>query len=163
MNEQNQGPVRASNLPVKIGVGVLVVVIFLAVVIYNRSGSNTNTNVASNIPTTNTTSNANSSSAASGFKDGTYSATGSYTTPGGREDLLVSVTLKDGKVADSTVTVEAKSPTSVQFQNEFINNYKQFVTGKSIADLKLSKVSGSSLTGKGFNAAVEKIKADAAI
>ncbi len=162
MNEQNQGPVRASNLPVKIGVGVLVVVIFLAVVIYNRSGSNSNTNVATT-NNANTTVNISSSENTSGFKDGTYSATGSYTTPGGREDLLVSVTLKDGKVSDSKVTVEAKSPTSVQFQNEFINNYKQFVTGKSIADLKLSKVSGSSLTGTGFNAAIEKIKADAAI
>lgn len=161
MNTQNQSPARSSNLPVKIGVGVLVVVIFLAVVIYNRSGSNSNTNVATNTPTTNTAT--SSSTNASGFKDGTYSATGSYTTPGGREDLLVSLTLKDGKVADSTVTVEAKSPTSAQFQNEFIKNYKQFVTGKSISDLKLSKVSGSSLTGTGFNAAIEKIKADAKI
>lgn len=169
---------RPNNLPAKIGVGVLVVVIFLAVVIYSRSGSETNevansnsgaesvmqenANTTTTSPATNTPA-ANTESPDAGYKDGTYTSTGTYNTPGGREEVAVSVTLKDGKVASSSVTAEANAPTSKQFQEEFINNYKQFVTGKSIDSLKLSKVSGSSLTGTGFNAAIEKIKADAKI
>ncbi len=160
---------RPNNLPAKIGVGVLVVVIFLAVVIYSRSGSETNEVANSNsgaesvMQENANTPAANTESSTSGFKDGTYTSTGTYNTPGGREEVAVSVTLKDGKVASSSVTAEANAPTSKQFQEEFINNYKQFVTGKSIDSLKLSKVSGSSLTGTGFNAAIEKIKADAKI
>src|SRR6476660_9815711 len=130
MSDQN--PSRPNNLPMKIGAGVLVVVIFLAVVIYSRKSSDTN-EVANNNTTTpaaNTVANTNTESTApttqtGAYKAGTYNSTGTYMTPGGKEEVAVSLTIDaSGKVTNSTVTAEAKAPTSKQFQAEFINNYK---------------------------------------
>jgi len=97
----------------------------------------------------------------SGYKDGTYSATGSYNSPGGVQEVDVSLTLKDGVVTSSTVKSGATDREAAEYQGEFIAGYKSFVTGKSISDLSLSKVSGSSLTPLGFNHAVEQIKDEA--
>lgn len=96
------------------------------------------------------------------YKDGTYTATGSYLSPGGQESVDVEVTLKDGTVESATVTPHPASATSTQYQGEFVNNFKPLVVGKSIDDIKLSRVAGSSLTSGGFNEAIEKIKDDAA-
>jgi hypothetical protein len=40
-------------------------------------------------------------------------------------------------------------------------DYKQYVVGKKIDEVQLTKVSGSSLTPQGFNDALAKIKAEA--
>lgn len=98
---------------------------------------------------------------ASSYKDGNYSATGSYNSPGGTNTVTVSLTLKGGIVTDSTVTGSATRGDSSEYQAMFIDNYKSQVTGRSIDSLSLTKVSGSSLTPQGFNDAVEKIKAEA--
>ena len=99
--------------------------------------------------------------AASPYKDGTYTQDGAYMSPGGDESIGVKLTIKDGVVVDSEVTPHAERPMSQKFQGIFAENYKQLVVGKKIDDLKLDKVSGSSLSPKGFNDAVEKIKAEA--
>lgn len=98
---------------------------------------------------------------ASPYKDGVYSAVGTYNSPGGIDNLGVSVTLKGGVIVDSAVTNQAGDNTSVRYQNMFISGYKQFVTGKNIDEVTIGKVSGSSLTGTGFNAALTKIKIQA--
>jgi hypothetical protein len=96
-----------------------------------------------------------------GYKNGTYQAIGNYTSPGGSEEIDVSLTLTDGVVSEAVVTPKATRPTSKVKQQDFADNYKVLVVGKSIDELNLGKVSGSSLTPKGFNDAVEKIKAQA--
>lgn len=96
------------------------------------------------------------------YANGTYSAKGSYDSPAGTESVAVSVTLKDGIIEDSTVTNEADNRTSSRYQNMFISGYKSYVVGKNIADVRVGRVSGSSLTGSGFNAALERIKTEAA-
>lgn len=96
------------------------------------------------------------------FKDGTYSAAGSYTSPGGSEEITVSVTLQDGVIADSSVTAMAVNPNSKSYQARFIGGYKSQVTGKSLAELQVGAVAGSSLTPQGFNDALAKIKTQAA-
>jgi len=101
------------------------------------------------------------STSLSSYKDGTYSATGSYNSPGGQESIAVSVTLKGDTVVDSTVESEADDPTAAQFQADFISGYKSLVVGKNINSIRLSRVSGSSLTSKGFNNALEQIKSQA--
>ena len=95
------------------------------------------------------------------YKDGTYSAIGNYTSPGGAETLGVSLTLANGVVKDATVEKKAFRPNSIEFQTEFADNFKPQVIGKSIDEIHLTKVSGSSLAPKGFNDAVDKIKAEA--
>lgn len=95
------------------------------------------------------------------YKDGTYTATGTYMSPGGEDKLTVSLTLKDNVIADVSVVQGAGDRTSVKFQNYFIGGYKEYVLGKNINEVHLTKVSGSSLTPKGFNDALEQIKMQA--
>ncbi len=92
------------------------------------------------------------------YKDGTYQGVGSYDSPAGSESLQVSVTIKNNVVATTTATPEANDPTAQEFQNEFIQGYKTFVVGKNVNDIRLSHVSGSSLTPQGFNDALAQIK-----
>ena len=97
------------------------------------------------------------------YKDGTYSATGSYMSPGGEDQLGVSVTLKDDIITSASVTNMANDGRSQRYQDMFISGYKQYVIGKNIADVSLSKVSGSSITPGGFNDALAQIKSQAAV
>lgn len=95
------------------------------------------------------------------LKDGTYKATGSYSSPGGNEKITVTVTLKDGVVTETSATSGANDQTSKQYQAEFIAGYKDEVVGKKITTVKLSRVAGSSLTSQGFNDAIQQIKQQA--
>ena len=97
----------------------------------------------------------------SSYKDGVYTTVGDYRSPAGPEEITVKLTLKDGKIVDSVVTGSSNESVSQKFMDGFAKNHKALVVGKSIDDVKLGVVSGSSLTPKGFNAAVEQIKKEA--
>jgi uncharacterized protein with FMN-binding domain len=106
-----------------------------------------------------------SSEAASGssaYADGEYSAEGEYTSPGGKETVGVSLTLAGDVITAVTVTPESENPNGKKYQGEFADGIAEVVVGKSIDDIEVSKVAGSSLTSGGFNDAVDQIKADAA-
>lgn len=96
------------------------------------------------------------------YKDGSYEATGSYSSPGGREEITVTVVLTNGKISETSAKTEAASGTSRQYQSEFVDNYKNLVVGRSLSEIKLDRVAGSSLTSNGFNDALDMIKNDAA-
>ncbi len=95
------------------------------------------------------------------YKDGSYDVVGDYVSPGGPEQIEVKMTLKDNTIADVEVISKAERPQTKNFQGIFIANYKPLVVGKNINEVHLTKVSGSSLTPKGFDDALEKIKAAA--
>lgn len=95
---------------------------------------------------------------ASIYKDGTYTATGSYMSPGGYDQITVTLIIANGIVTDATVVSGAGDGTSQRYQDRFIAGYKPLVIGKDIATLNVSRVSGSSLTPIGFNDAVAQIK-----
>lgn len=175
---------KSSNLGMKVGAGVLAVIIFVAVVYFNKKSDNsaqtaTNDNLNSSNNTTespvvtdNTTPptpvtgetpspTTTPTTSTSVYKNGTYTATGNYTSPGGAEQIKVTLTIKDDVVVSSSVTALATRPASVNFQGQFVSGYKEFVDGKKIDSLSVSKVAGSSLTGKGFNDAVAQIKTQA--
>lgn len=95
------------------------------------------------------------------YKDGTYEAKGAYSYHSGTESIDVTVTLANGVVEDVEVVAQAKAPISKEKQADFIANYKEQVVGKNIDEINLGKISGSSLTPIGFNAAIEDIKAQA--
>lgn len=109
----------------------------------------------------NTNQTANTPAVQVDYKDGTYSATGSYKSPAGPEQIGVTLTLKNNIVTDATVTPEATAKRSVMMQNDFAANYKPLVVGKNINDINLTKVSGSSLTPAGFNDALANIESQA--
>ena len=97
----------------------------------------------------------------SAYADGSYTATGSYSTPGGSENVTVTVTLADDVITGVTATGSARGGTSAQYQSQFLANYERQVVGKSIDEVSLSRVSGSSLTSRGFNAAINEIRRNA--
>lgn len=95
------------------------------------------------------------------YSAGEYAAEGSYQNPGGTSSVKVDLTLEaDGTITAVSVEPEA-SGTSLQYQEKFAGGIEAEVVGKSIDDLDVSKVAGSSLTSGGFNEAIETIKADA--
>jgi uncharacterized protein with FMN-binding domain len=96
------------------------------------------------------------------YKNGTYSATGSYMSPGGMDQISVTLTLSNSIITNISVTPQAGDRLSQKFQTMFIAGYQQYVLGKNISTVNLSKVSGSSLTPQGFNDALTQIKAQAA-
>jgi uncharacterized protein with FMN-binding domain len=102
-------------------------------------------------------------SVSSKYKNGTYSATGDYVSPGGAEQIDVTVTLKNDVITDATVVSKAFRPNSIHYQGLFISGYKALVIGKNIDDVQLDKVSGSSLAPKGFNEALAEIKTEAKV
>lgn len=70
------------------------------------NSSNIDSTANSNVPAHNGNSNQNSNTggSASVYKDGTYTTTASYSSPGGTEKITVSLTLKGDKVVASNVT-----------------------------------------------------------
>lgn len=100
---------------------------------------------------------------AEAFKAGSYTVVGAYTSPAGAEEVEVTLEIDEaGVVMASDVTVLAENPISKKMQEDFKANYKTEVIGKNITELNLGKVSGSSLTPKGFNDAVDAIEQQAA-
>lgn len=97
----------------------------------------------------------------SSYKNGTYEVVGNYASPGGAEHIDIKLTLENDIVTAAEVTPRATLPASKNFQGLFAANFKQYVVGKNIDEVQLDKVSGASLTPKGFNDALTKIKAQA--
>lgn len=95
------------------------------------------------------------------YKNGTYTAVGAYSSPGGGESVSVAITLADDVITAATVTPTPATPTSSQYQGKFVSGFQALVVGKKLDEVVLSKVSGSSLTPKGWNDAVAKIKTQA--
>jgi len=109
----------------------------------------------------NTTTDSTPAPTAASYKDGVYKATGAYTSPAGPEEVPVTITLQNGNITAVTVEPMTKNEVSNKFQTGFSTNVKTIVIGKSIDEVNLDVVSGSSLTPKGFNDAIEKIKTQA--
>lgn len=96
------------------------------------------------------------------YADGTFTATGSYQTPGGEESIGVTLTVEADTVTDVQTEPMPGNATTEEFQGKFSSGIKDQIVGTPLDELNVSKVSGSSLTSGGFNAAVEQIKSEAA-
>jgi len=143
---------------------VIIAVIVVAAVAASPKKQNASTSASVGTGTGTTPSSTTGSSAGSGtatdasFKDGSYAATGSYESPGGHQQITVHVTLRDGVITDTSAISGAQDPESQEYQSMFIGGYKSQVVGKNIADVHVSRVSGSSLTSQGFNDAISQIE-----
>jgi hypothetical protein len=154
-----------NNLLLPIGIAIVVLGLIAGGYVYNHNSQTSLSQPANTMMSPSVTAgqpgNMTNNMMQGSYKDGTYSATGSYNSPGGTNTLTVSLTLKRGVITDSAVTGSATRGDSAEYQTMFIDNYKSQVTGRSIDSLSLTKVSGSSLTPQGFNDALVKIKAEA--
>ena len=136
---------------------ILLVIALTAGVVFATSRSDTDEQAT---PTTNSTD-TNQPSSSGMYANGTYSAEGTYFSPGGRESIDVTVTINDGVIADTSLTTNATSGEAEEYQSQFAAGYKELVVGKNIDEVSLDRVAGSSLTPNGFNNALQQIKDDA--
>lgn len=95
------------------------------------------------------------------YADGSYEASGTYESPNGTETVDVSITLASDVITAVEVTPHPTNPNTERFQGEFAGGIADVIVGKSIDEVSVSKVAGSSLTSGGFNSALEAIKAEA--
>ncbi len=95
------------------------------------------------------------------FKDGSYSADGSYLSPAGEQTVTVKLTLVSDKITAITVIPHATDPTAKQYQAMFVQGIAAVSVGKDISLLSVTRVAGSSLTSGGFRKAIEAIETDA--
>jgi uncharacterized protein with FMN-binding domain len=146
-----------------IALPLLVVVIIIAGVLFTRKvGVGSNDDKSNNVSITPAAS-PQATTVSVNYKDGTYTAEGTYEVHIGPKKIGVKITLKNNVITAADVTKEGDDPTSLRYQNQFISGYKDVVIGKNIKDVNLSKVSGSSLTPIGFNDALTKIETQAKI
>jgi uncharacterized protein with FMN-binding domain len=113
----------------------------------------------SSAPSSSVATSGSPSSRRSNYADGTYNATGQYGSLS--SSIGVSVTLVDDVITAVTVTPQATDPTSLDYQTRFARAIPALVVGRNIDEVSLSKVAGSSGTPDGFNAAIQRIKAEA--
>ena len=145
---------------------VLIGIVATAIIVINTQNSDkqtaeTTTDEPATPPTTTTDTTTSSSTDVSNYKDGTYGATGSYSSPGGRESIELTVTIAGGVITSTSLVENATSGEARGYQDDFANGYKSLVVGKNVDEVSLSRVAGSSLTSNGFNAALDQIKSDA--
>ena len=154
--ERKVNPVFATIIVIVLVVGVTVGIL----VLQKMNGSTETTETTTSTSSTGTTGEVADTSTS--YTNGEYTATGKYSTPGGSEDITVTLTLADDIITDVSADGSATSGNSSVYQSQFLDGYKELVIGKDIDEVSLSRVSGSSLTSNGFNEAVEAIRADAA-
>ncbi len=97
----------------------------------------------------------------SGYADGTYNATASYVTPGGIESIDLTLTIASGVITNTELAASGNSDHAEGHQMAFEAEYKDLIVSKSVDEVSLSRVAGSSLTTNAFNDALEQIKTDA--
>ena len=108
------------------------------------------------------TSTAHTTAASTGkYADGTYTASSSYQTPETVETISVTLTLDNDVITEVNVIGDPQARETQQYQGQFIGGISDVVVGKNIDEISVSRVAGSSLTSKGFNSAVDKIKSEA--
>ena len=158
MDEQNNSQ---NNSMMKFVLPAAVVVIIAVAVIFFYTSQKSSTAPTGAVSDQVTTVPTETSATSGVYKDGTYSVVGNYVSPGGPREVNVSVTLQGDVITDSTFEGLATDATSKRFQEEFAGGFKTMVVGKKIDEVQLTKVAGSSLTPKGFNDALEKVKTEA--
>ncbi|MDQ1546355.1 MAG: hypothetical protein QOH69_1259 [Actinomycetota bacterium] len=92
------------------------------------------------------------------YKDGNYSATGTYNSPGGHETLRVTIDMANDVITALAVTSVKIDSTAAAYETAFEGGIQDIVVGKDIDSLNVGPVAGSSLTSIGFNRAITTIK-----
>lgn len=160
---ENTASISKKVLPLVVG-GALVAVAAVGGIILVSQNDKSNSTKNSTATATPTSSNSESSSSSNSgtYKDGTYTANGSYVSPGGKQSIDVTITLNENKIQSVNVTPKGIDPTSQQHEQDFADGIADIVVGKSIdSNFDVSRVNGSSLTGLGFKQAIENIKTQA--
>lgn len=90
------------------------------------------------------------------FNNGTYHTQKSYRTPDGTYQMDVTLTITNDIVTSANLSFDTRGSKS-KYSKRFSSSYQSQVIGKNLNDIKLSRVSGASLTTATFNSAVMTI------
>jgi uncharacterized protein with FMN-binding domain len=159
--------IRTTAVPRPVRIGTALLGVAGMVTLAGCSGGNTDAAAPVESASAPVASSAPSASSAAGgsssgvYADGTYEATGQYSTPESVETVDVTVTIADDTVTDVEVTGDPQAAESRRYQSEFIGGIKDEVVGKKVDEISVSKVAGSSLTSGGFMKALDSIKSEA--
>lgn len=123
----------------------------------------TATNVANTATATATTSSSPSaSSVGSGYKNGTYTATVSYSVPkGATNQIAVQATISDGKITAVSSKDTFSDRESGDYIDSFESSLKADVVGQPLSGFSASRIGGASLTTYAFEEAIQKIATQA--
>jgi uncharacterized protein with FMN-binding domain len=98
---------------------------------------------------------------AQSYRDGTHSATGWYGTLPSHQD--VTLTLDDDTITAVEITTPADDETSLGYQQRFADALPQAVVGRSLDDVTVDRLAGSSGCSEGFMNALAQIKEQSAL
>jgi uncharacterized protein with FMN-binding domain len=96
----------------------------------------------------------------SNYIDGEYSATGWYGGLPSHQD--VTITIADDTVTAVEITTPAEDETSLGYQQRFADALPDAVIGRSVDELDIDRLAGSSGCSEGFMDALAKIRDAAA-
>lgn len=90
-----------------------------------------------------------------------YKISETYQTPEGPEVVNFIITMDGDTIKNVSLDIKPKHGESKEYQTKFANGINGIVAGKKLSEIEaLDRVTGSSLTPKAFNKAIEKLKAD---
>lgn len=108
------------------------------------------------------TSSSSSTSSNASYKDGTYTASASYSVPHGYQNTIkVSVIIASGKITAASATHDYSDRESGEYIDMFDSALTSKVVGQSVSSTSFSRIGGASLTTEGFDEALASIQSDA--
>jgi uncharacterized protein with FMN-binding domain len=99
------------------------------------------------------------SAEASAYRDGDYSATGWYGSLPSHHDVTLSI--EGGTVTAVQISTPAEDSTSLGYQERFAAALPGAIVGRSVDDLAVDRLAGSSGCSEGFMDALAQIKQQA--
>ena len=98
----------------------------------------------------------------SSYKDGTYTATASYSVPRGEQNSIAAeVTVADGKIVSVKTTDNYSDHESAMYISGFESSVNSSASGQSLATYSPSRIGGASLTTAAFGDALDTIRSQA--
>ena len=119
---------------------------------------------ATNTPSTSTgeSTGAADATTTSSYKDGTYTATASYSVPHGEQNSIAAeVTVAAGKIVSVKTTDNYSDHESAMYISGFESSVNSSASGQSLATYSPSRIGGASLTTAAFDDALDTIRSQA--
>lgn len=122
----------------------------------------TSTSSTSSSTSDTSSSSSTTSSSTATYKDGTYTASATYSVPhGGSNSISATVTVAGGNITAVTTNDNYTDGESAMYIDSFESSVSSTVVGTSLADASFSRIGGASLTTVGFNNVLDTIRSQA--
>lgn len=129
----------------------------------SSSSNSTASTTASSASSLSSTASTTTSTTTNKYKDGTYTATSSYSVPhGGQNSLIATVVIANGKISSVKTTDNFTDGESAMWIGGFEQSVSSDASGQSIADYTPSRLGGASLTTMAFSDALDQTRSKAA-